>query len=82
MNNNNSNSNYLLEEDKASDADHSRSRPSRKSEEKQRHNTLSSLIEKTERHSKEFENEKGEISNIENIYKKVFGKHSVLADSG
>ena len=82
MNINNSNSNYLLEEDKSSDADLNRSRTGRKSEEKLRHNTLSSLIEKTERHSKEFENEKGEISNIENIYKKVFGKLSVLADSG
>jgi hypothetical protein len=35
--------------------------------------TLSSLIEKTQRSSKDFENEKGEISNIEHIYKKVFG---------
>jgi len=42
---------------------------------------LSSLIERTERHSKEFENEKGEISNIENIYKKVFGKISLPHNS-
>lgn len=35
------------------------------------------MIEKSERKSKEFENEKGEIINIENIYKKVFGKISI-----
>ncbi len=39
--------------------------------------TLTQLIQKTERLGleslKEFQNEKGEISNIEHIYKKVFG---------
>ena len=36
--------------------------------------TYASLIDKTER---DFNTEKGEISNIEQIYKKVFGKLSV-----
>jgi len=82
MNVNNSNSSYVIEEDKAGEHEQSRSKPGRKSEQKQRHNTLASLIEKTERQSKEFENEKGEISNIENIYKKVFGKHFVIITGG
>jgi septal ring factor EnvC (AmiA/AmiB activator) len=74
LNINNTNSHYVIEEDKSHEQEQQRRR-SRKSEEKQsNHNTLSSLIERTERHSKEFENEKGEISNIENIYKRVFGK--------
>lgn len=33
-----------------------------------------SVIEKTER---DFNSEKGEINNIEQIYKKVFGKHNL-----
>lgn len=41
------------------------------------HDMYSSLIDKTER---DFNQEKGEISNIEQIYKKVFGKWD-LADS-
>ncbi len=48
----------------------------RKSSEDSSGLTLSTLIEKSSRKSnelKEFANEKGEISNIEHIYRKVFG---------